>query len=94
MTTSLTSVPATVNPHAMLPLLPATIAGMPGRLTPVTLCGPQEIEARYQVLGTDRPKCMSFARSPAPEAVRAPATANEFEPGMSGGSPDGSIVPE
>src|SRR4051812_514483 len=71
---------ALVKPHATLPLLPATIAGVPGSVTPVTLVPGYSNDARYQVLGTPWSRCMSFATIAVPVAVCAPPRANTFEP--------------
>src|SRR4030095_15602041 len=73
-----------VKPQATWVLLPTTTAGDPGSVTPVTSCFPapsdQASVARYQVLGTPMPRCMSSARSGAPLAVWAPATAQLLLP--------------
>src|SRR5258708_22233099 len=71
-----------VTAQATSPLLPTTIGGDPGRVTPATrrvrARGPaagQTNTARYQTLGTPRPRCRSLASSAPPVAERRPATA-------------------
>ena len=70
-----------MKPHAIRPLLPAITKGAPGNITPVTGGPPATAsEAWYQMFGTDRPRCMSFATSAAPSAVRDPASAQLLLP--------------
>jgi hypothetical protein len=78
-----------VKPQAILPVLPATSMGAPGSVTPVSLCPGHLSDMRYQMFGTPRWRCMSFATSAPPPAARAPATAKLFEPGVSR-SPQGA----
>src|SRR5580692_1657365 len=72
-----------VNPQAILPVLPATIIGDPGSVTPVSSCPGHFSDIRYQMLGTPRLRCMSFAMSAPPPDASAPATAKLLDPGCS-----------
>src|SRR5271155_4857401 len=83
MTRSLQSPVELVKPHATSPLLPATSQGTPGSVTPARRCARvsrHAIAARYQMLGADRPRCMSLATTAPPPAVRRPATAQLLLP--------------
>ncbi len=78
-----------VNPQATWPLLPTTIAGVPGSVTPVILCSPpgssfvpHTNDARYHTCGTRSPRCMSSATIARPSAVWLPATAQLLLPGL------------
>src|SRR5205807_1126900 len=83
MTRSLQSPTELVKAHARSPLLPATSDGTPGSVTPVRRRGRvsrQTIDARYQMFGVDRPRCMSLATMAPPSPVRRPATAQLLLP--------------
>src|SRR5271165_4627647 len=77
-----------VYPQAIRPVLPATSVGAPGRVTPVSLCPGQARDIRYQMFGTPRCRCMSFATMAEPPAEWSPDTAKLFEPGVSPSSQD------
>ena len=93
ITTSLVSTKLLVKPHAILPLLPATMFGAPGSVTPVMLrLAPVSLfssmsRARYQMLGTRRPRCMSLATMAAPRLLRAPPTAQLLLPELAASAP-------
>ncbi len=73
-----------VKPQATWPLLPTTTKPEPGSITPVTRrsapAASNTSEARYQVFGTPRPRCMSSASSAPPWVVWLPATAQLLLP--------------
>src|SRR5438067_5900781 len=80
---SLQSPPELVKPQARSPLLPATRLGVPGSDTPIrrrSRVSRQTIEARYQMLGIARPRCISFATIAPPSAVSRPLTAQLLLP--------------
>src|SRR5262249_56413474 len=85
-----------VKPQATSPLLPATSEGTPGSVTPATWRGRescQAVDARYQMFGVARPRCMSLAMMAPPSLVRRPATAQLLLPRASssiGGESDPS----
>ncbi len=64
----------------MWPLEPATITGAPGSVSPMRSSAPTFRRARYQVVGTRRPRCMSLATSAPPPAVKEPAIAQLLLP--------------
>src|SRR6516225_3521977 len=83
MTRSLQSPSELVKPHATSPLLPATSEGTPGSVTPVRRRDGEfvhTIDARYQMFGTESPRCMSLATIAPPSAVSRPATAQLLLP--------------
>ena len=97
---STVSICALVKPQATRPLLPTTMIGAPGRLTPTTSMaasaspsGATTSRARYQVLGTRMPRCMSLATMAAPWAVSAPATAQLLLPWGGGSAASGARKP-
>ena len=61
-----------VNPQAIRPVLPATSAGVPGSVTPVSSWPGHLSDIRYQMFGTPRCRCMSLATIAGPPAARAP----------------------
>src|SRR5215470_10114923 len=86
MTRSLQSPSELVKPHATSPLLPATSQGTPGSVTPVRRRDRESfhtIDARYQMFGTDSPRCMSLATIAPPSAVSRLATAQLLLPRQS-----------
>ena len=77
---SLLSVRPAVTPHAANPLCPMGKPGAPASVAPVTSqCGVRTC-ARYHGGGQVGARCGSLARSGLPDAVRAPATAQLFDP--------------
>src|SRR2546428_1803926 len=93
MTRSLQSPTELVKAQARSPLLPATSDGTPGSVTPVRRRGRvsrQTIDARYQMFGVDRPRCISFATMAPPSVVRRPATAQLLLPRASSSAGGGS----
>src|SRR5262249_10497215 len=63
-------------------LCPAMMYGTPGSETPVAWNPGARRSAMYQMLGTLRPRCMSFESSGFPVAVCAPEMTQLLEPGV------------
>ena len=75
-----------VNPQAIRPLLPTTIPGPPGTVTPtarrraVPFSSGHSRQALYQMLGTRRCRCISLATHARLSAVLDPARAQLLLP--------------
>src|SRR5208282_88655 len=75
-----------VKPQAIRPLLPTTIPGPPGTVTPTAflrlkpLSSGHSRQTRYQILGTRKCKCMSFATQARSSSVLDPARAQLLLP--------------
>src|SRR5262249_8518879 len=91
ITRSLQSPKLLVKPQATIRLLPTGMTGVPGKLTPEThrLSPSSEFQlsvARYQVFGTESPRCISLATKALPPAAWPAATAQLLLPEDSRGS--------
>ena len=94
----MTSVVRLVKPHAMRSLWPMMTPGTPEKPNPATSNGHSvEITRHFRpiwchTLGSDAPRCGSFASSGSPLSVSAPETTQEFEPIPSPTSPTRALT--
>src|SRR5262249_17085713 len=79
---------------------PATSAGTPGSVTPISRCGSDgtagsghSIDARYQVFGTRMERCISLATSACPSDASEPVTAQLLLPIASRSATPESQIP-